>query len=61
MLSKVSPIVSSIFGNLTTVVSVAAGALIRGEALFWYHICGMVFIIAGVMGINWISSRKAKD
>jgi drug/metabolite transporter (DMT)-like permease len=61
MLSKVSPVQSSIFANLTTVVSVVAGALIRKETIFLSHIIGMIFIIIGVWGVNYFNYRFSKQ
>ena len=53
MLSKVTAVQSSIFANITTVVSVLAGAIFRNESIKLYHLIGMLFIIAGVTGVNY--------
>lgn len=50
MLSKLTASVSSVFSNLTTVVSVIAGVLVRNEAFHWYQALGGLFIILGVWG-----------
>lgn len=60
MLSKITAVESSIFANLTTVISVIAGYLFRNEIILWYHIIGMVLIIIGVFGVNYIGSKKRK-
>lgn len=60
MLTKVSPVQSSIFANLTTVVSVLAGSLIRHEELHWYHLFGMVMILLGTWGVNYIGFKHKK-
>ncbi|GAB6189374.1 DMT family transporter [Marinitoga arctica] len=52
MISKASPIQTSIFANLTTVISVLAGFLFRNESINWYHIVGMILIIFGVWKVN---------
>jgi len=57
MLTKVSPVQSSIFANLTTVVSVLAGTLIRREELRWYHLLGMVMILLGTWGVNYVGFK----
>jgi len=65
MLTKVSPVQSSIFANLTTVVSVLAGTLIRQEQLHWYHLLGMAMILLGTWGVNYVGfktkTRKEKE
>lgn len=48
----------SIFGSLSTVVSILGGVLLLNEQLEWYHWAGTVMIIAGVIGVNW--RKKAK-
>jgi drug/metabolite transporter (DMT)-like permease len=60
MLSKVSPVQSSIFSNLTTVVSVIAGFFIRHERITFNHIIGMSLIILGVWGVNYFKYRSEK-
>lgn len=57
MLSKVTAVESSIFANLTTVISVLAGFFFRGEELHWYYIVGMVLIILGVWGVNYFGAK----
>lgn len=51
-LSKLEAAKAGVFANLSTVVSIAAGALILGEKIEVYHIIGSVMIIAGVWGAN---------
>jgi len=57
MLSKVSPVQSSIFANLTTVISVLAGAIFRKEIITINHIIGMILIIFGIWGVNYFNYR----
>ncbi|SHH22143.1 Threonine/homoserine efflux transporter RhtA [Thermosipho atlanticus DSM 15807] len=61
MLSKVSPAQSSIFANLTTVISVFAGAIFRNEQISFNHIIGMILIILGVWGVNYYNYRFSKE
>lgn len=48
----------SVFSNLSTIVSMAAGALFLGEAITVYHLVGSVLIIAGVIGANRFGQRE---
>ena len=57
MLSKMPASNSSVFSNLTTVVSIIAGVFIRHEAFHWYQFAGSVVIILGVWGTNRCKSR----
>ncbi|CDF57424.1 DMT family transporter [Thermobrachium celere] len=52
-LSKLPASQSSVFANLTTVVSVIAGITIRGESFETYKLIGAVMIIVGVWGTNY--------
>lgn len=52
-LSKLPASQSSVFANLTTVVSVIAGITIRGESFESYKLIGAVMIIIGVWGTNY--------
>ncbi|MFD1177912.1 DMT family transporter [Paenibacillus puldeungensis] len=58
-LSKLEASRVSVFTSLSTVVSIAAGALLLGEEIRLYHIIGSVLIIVGVIGTNQ-ASRKAE-
>jgi len=49
-LGKLEAHVSSIFANFATIVSIAAGTIILGEAFYYYHLLGSIMIIAGVYG-----------
>lgn len=51
-LSKIEASKMSVFTNLSTVVSIAAGAMFLGEPIEAYHLVGSVLIIAGVLGTN---------
>ncbi|MDP4095357.1 DMT family transporter [Paenibacillus sp. P96] len=58
-LSKLEASKISVFSNLSTVISIAAGALMLGETVTVYHLIGSVLIIAGVIGTN--VKQKAKQ
>ena len=57
-LSKLPAPVSSIYSNLSTVVAVAAGAMILGEPLRAAHFIGGAMIIAGVYGTVFFDRKK---
>jgi drug/metabolite transporter (DMT)-like permease len=48
----------SVIGNLSTLISMIAGAYILKEQLAYYHIIGAVVIIIGVVGTNF-GGRKS--
>ncbi len=58
MVSKASPIVTTLFSNLTTVVSVIAGVLFRREKIGLNQIIGMGIIILSILMITLISNKK---
>lgn len=60
VLSKVEANRSAVLSNLVTVVSVAAGVVIRHEALLWYHWIGGLLILVGVFGTNRFA-RLSRD
>ena len=49
----------SVFGNLGTVLTILAGALILHEPIFSYHVIGATLIIAGILGMN-LMRKKVK-
>ncbi len=51
---------ASIFGNVSTAISIVAGAYILGEELRYYHIICTIIIIAGVIGSNIVKNREQK-
>lgn len=57
-LSKLEASKMSIFSNLSTVVSIPAGAIFLGEEIKVYHIIGSVLVIAGVLGTNRFGRKK---
>ncbi len=60
MLSKLPASISTVFSNLTTVVSMLAGVIIRHESLYWYQIVGGVIIIIGVWGTNRYKAQQVE-
>lgn len=52
---------ASIFGNITTIISILAGVLILQESFSVYQAIGSIIIIASVYGVNRpLEIRKAK-
>lgn len=45
-----------VFSNLSTAITIFAGAIFLTEPVHWYHVLGTVVIIVGVIGTNWSSS-----
>ncbi|MFS0862965.1 DMT family transporter [Fredinandcohnia sp. 179-A 10B2 NHS] len=60
ILSKLSATNMSIFSNLSTIISISAGALILNEEIYLYHIIGSFMIIMGVLGTN-LSKRSINE
>lgn len=58
MLSKLPASQSAVFNNLTTVVSIFAGVILKGEPFHWYHTVGTIAILAGVWGTNYFGFAR---
>lgn len=52
ILSKISATQMSVFSNMSTIISIVAGAILLNEDIFTYHIIGSVLIVLGVIGTN---------
>lgn len=52
MLANMEAIKATIFGNLSTAISIVAGVVILGESLEWYHLVCTLLIIVGVIGVS---------
>ncbi|RKD22364.1 Permease of the drug/metabolite transporter (DMT) superfamily [Caminicella sporogenes DSM 14501] len=59
-LSKLEASRSAVFANLSSVVSIIAGVLIRHEPFYWYQFVGAVMILTGVWGTNYFGSKFHK-
>jgi len=57
-LSKLPASQAAIFANLTTVVAIAAGVLIRDEPFYLMQGLGAALIILGVWGTNYFGIRE---
>ncbi|MCI8646898.1 MAG: DMT family transporter [Firmicutes bacterium] len=61
LLSKMAAVKATIFGNVSTAISIVAGALVLGEPLHWYHIVCTVLIITGVVGLSFSGQRQKEE
>lgn len=55
-LARIEVVKVGAFSNISTIVSIIAGALILKEEILYYHIIGSVLIIGGIIGANYFSS-----
>jgi len=62
-LSKLEAHQAAVFANLTTIISILAGVIIRGESFYWFQIVGSLMIITGVWGTNYYGriQKKAEE
>jgi drug/metabolite transporter (DMT)-like permease len=51
-LSKIQASKTSVFSNISTIVSIIAGVLILNESFHIYHFVGSILILTGVWGTN---------
>ena len=61
LLSKMAAVKATIFGNVSTAISIVAGVLVLGETLRPYHIICTLLIIAGVIGLSLSGNKKSKE
>jgi drug/metabolite transporter (DMT)-like permease len=60
MLAHMEAVKATIFGNLSTAISIVAGVIVLREPLQIYHIFCTVLIIVGVIGLSMPSMEKKK-
>lgn len=58
MLRHMPPINATIFGNLSTAISIVAGVVFLNESLKYYHIICSILIIIGVIGVSLPKRKK---
>lgn len=58
MLRYLPAVKATIFGNVSTMISIIAGVIVLGEPLKCYHIICAVLIILGVVGLS-VSGQKS--
>jgi drug/metabolite transporter (DMT)-like permease len=52
-LSKIEASKTSVFSNISTIVSIAAGVIFLKESFHIYHVVGSILILVGVWGTNY--------
>lgn len=48
----------SALGGISTITTIMLGVLVNGEVLDWYHYAGIVMILCGGIGVNYITQRR---
>lgn len=61
MLAHMEAVKGTVFGNLSTAISIVAGVIVLGEPLQFYHIICTILIVAGVIGLSMPSMAKKKE
>lgn len=61
LLSKLAAAKATIFGNVSTAISIIAGVLVLGEPLMPYHIICTALIIVGVVGLSLSGNKEEKE
>lgn len=59
-LSRIEASRSTVFANLTTIISIFAGIIFRNEPFYWFQILGGLMIFIGVWGTNFYGNRFKK-
>ena len=60
-LSKLEASTTSVFSNISTIVSILAGVIFLNEKFYYYHIIGSILILIGVIGVNLPENKKEKQ
>lgn len=60
VLSKITASKMSIFSNLSTIISIVAGAVFLKETITYFHIIGSIMIITGVLGTNLYKNNRTR-
>lgn len=61
MLAHMEAVKATVFGNLSTAISIVAGVIVLGEPLQIYHVICTIIIIAGVIGLSLPSMAAKKQ
>ncbi len=59
-LARMQPSTMAGFGGISTLVTIAVGVLWGGERMETYHLVGLVFIVARMVGVSYISIRRER-
>lgn len=57
-LSRIQASSVSALGGISTITSIVLGVLVNQEVLYWYHYVGIVMILLGGIGVNYIAQRR---
>ncbi len=57
-LSRIQASSVSALSGFSTITSIILGVVVNQESLFWYHYVGMVMILVGGIGVNYIAQRR---
>jgi drug/metabolite transporter (DMT)-like permease len=57
-LSKIEASKTTVFTNLTTIVSILAGVIFLHERFHYYHLIGSMLILVGVWGTNYYGAKN---
>lgn len=60
-LSKIQTSTSSAFSGLSTVVTIGIGVVFANEKLYYFHYIGIILILIRMIGVSYISLKKAKN
>ena len=61
MLAHMEAVKATVFGNLSTAISIVAGVIVLGEPLQPYHVACTILIIVGVIGLSLPSMAGRKN
>lgn len=60
-LSKLLASRSTVFGNLSTVISIFTGVVFLNENFYYYHVVGSLMILSGIIGTNYFNRKPEKN
>lgn len=61
MLAHMPAVKATIFGNLSTAISIVAGVVVLHESLRFYHVICTILIIIGVIGVSMTGPKKEEE
>ncbi len=59
LIAKIGASKSAVFANLTTIIAILAGIILRHDHFYWYHAVGTIMIIVGIFGS--VSQKNAES
>ncbi|MBN7772871.1 DMT family transporter [Clostridium aminobutyricum] len=61
MLANMPAVKATIFGNLSTAISIVAGVVVLNESLKVYHVICTILIIIGVIGVSLTGEKEEEN